>query len=92
MGAGGRSGRGDVCRARAELEDRLHRPAVAEADPEMGRRLHGVGYVQISQIENGDAEPYPSTVRKLAQALGVAPHELMEPEDAPGQTMALATA
>jgi transcriptional regulator with XRE-family HTH domain len=36
-------------------------------------------HVQISRIESGKASPYPSTVRKLAQALGVAPHELLEP-------------
>ena len=40
----------------------------------------GVNYVQISRIERGDVEPYPSTVRKLAQALGVTPSDLMEPE------------
>jgi transcriptional regulator with XRE-family HTH domain len=39
----------------------------------------GVTYVQICRIETGKAQPYPSTVRKLAQALDVAPHELMEP-------------
>jgi len=40
----------------------------------------GVTYVQISRIERGAAEPYPGTVRKLATALGVAPTDLMEPE------------
>ncbi len=40
----------------------------------------GVNYVQISRIEQGDVEPRPGTVRKLATALGVAPVELMEPE------------
>jgi transcriptional regulator with XRE-family HTH domain len=45
-----------------------------------------VTYVQISRIERGEAEPYPSTVRKLATALGVAPSDLMEPE--PGKAAA----
>lgn len=42
----------------------------------------GITHVQISRIENGDAEPYPSTVRKLAAALNVEPAELMEPAEA----------
>lgn len=41
----------------------------------------GVNYVQISRIERGDVEPYPSTVRKLAAALNVAPSDLMESEE-----------
>jgi len=40
----------------------------------------GVTYVQISRIERGKVEPYPSTIRKLAAALGVAPSDLMAPE------------
>jgi transcriptional regulator with XRE-family HTH domain len=40
----------------------------------------GVSRVAIVRIENGASEPYPSTVRKLAAALNVEPHELMEPE------------
>ena len=38
----------------------------------------GVTAVQISRIENGEANPYPSTVRKLAAALNVEPHDLMD--------------
>ena len=39
----------------------------------------GISRVSVVRIENGDAEPYPSTTRKLAAALGVAPADLMEP-------------
>lgn len=40
----------------------------------------GITHVQISRLENESAEPHPSTVRKLAAALGVEPAELMEPD------------
>jgi transcriptional regulator with XRE-family HTH domain len=39
----------------------------------------GVSEVTINRIENGRHDPRFSTVRKLAQALNVAPPELMEP-------------
>ena len=39
----------------------------------------GITPVQVSRIERGEAEPYPSTVRKLAAVLKVKPAELMEP-------------
>jgi transcriptional regulator with XRE-family HTH domain len=39
----------------------------------------GLSRVAVVRIESGTTEPYPSTVRKLASALGVQPHELMEP-------------
>ena len=38
----------------------------------------GINRVTLARIETG-AEPYPATVRKLAEALGVDPAELMEP-------------
>ena len=38
----------------------------------------GINRVTLARIEAG-AEPYPATVRKLADALGVDPSELMEP-------------
>lgn len=41
--------------------------------------LAGMTHTQISRIETGLSEPYPSTVRKLAAALGVDPTDLMEP-------------
>jgi transcriptional regulator with XRE-family HTH domain len=39
----------------------------------------GINRVTLARIETG-AEPYPATTRKLAQALGVEPEALMEPE------------
>jgi transcriptional regulator with XRE-family HTH domain len=40
-----------------------------------------VSKMTIYRIETGQNEPYPTTTRKLAEALGVEPHELMEPHD-----------
>lgn len=39
-----------------------------------------INRVSLARIETGDAEPRPSTIRKLAEALGVEPEQLMEPE------------
>ena len=39
----------------------------------------GVSRVTIARLETGVDEPRPSTTRKLAQALGVEPEDLMEP-------------
>jgi len=58
---------------------RTVRERAALTQRELAERA-GVNYVQISRIENGDAQPRPGTVRKLATALGVAPVDLMEPE------------
>lgn len=44
------------------------------------RELSGVStvaYATIHAIESGTQEPRPSTVRKLAHALGIAPEDLM---------------
>ena len=41
-------------------------------------RKAGINRVTLARIETG-AEPYPATVRKLAEALGVEPAALMEP-------------
>ena len=38
----------------------------------------GVSYNTIWRLENGYTEARPSTIRKLAQALGVEPRELMK--------------
>ena len=35
----------------------------------------------ISQIETGKRQPYPSTIRKLADALGVDPQVLLKGDD-----------
>lgn len=39
----------------------------------------GVNRVTITRLEHGGDQPFPTTVRKLADALGVEPDELMEP-------------
>jgi len=38
----------------------------------------GVGEATICRIEQGRVRPRPSTLRKLAAALGIAPEELTE--------------
>lgn len=43
--------------------------------------LSGVSLTTISGIENKHRSANPSTVRKLASALGVEPHELMMESD-----------
>jgi transcriptional regulator with XRE-family HTH domain len=40
----------------------------------------GLTPATLSRIESGAQEPYMSTVRKLAEALGVKPTDLMEPQ------------
>src|SRR5215211_1636705 len=39
----------------------------------------GVNRVTIARIEGGKDEPFPTTIRKVADALGVEPEELLEP-------------
>jgi transcriptional regulator with XRE-family HTH domain len=39
----------------------------------------GVNRVTIARIEGGKDEPFPTTVRKVADALGVEPEDLSEP-------------
>ena len=41
----------------------------------------GLNRVTIAKIEAGTVEPYPSTVRKLADALGIEARELMRAEE-----------
>ena len=41
----------------------------------------GVSRATIARIEAGEIIPYPRTVRKLAEARGVAPTELVPPEE-----------
>lgn len=38
----------------------------------------GVGYPTISRIENDRVDPHFSTIRKLAEALGIDPAELVK--------------
>jgi transcriptional regulator with XRE-family HTH domain len=44
----------------------------------------GVNRVTIARLEGGTDHPVPTTVRKLADALGVSPEELMDPSPALG--------
>jgi transcriptional regulator with XRE-family HTH domain len=41
-------------------------------------RMSTVGPVTISELERGAREAQPRTIRKLAEALGVEPKELMK--------------
>lgn len=43
-------------------------------------RKSGVAYDTISKLETGKREAQPRTLRKLAEALGVEPKELMKGE------------
>jgi len=43
--------------------------------------MSGVSYDTITKVENGHREARPSTIRKLARALGVEPRELMKREE-----------
>jgi transcriptional regulator with XRE-family HTH domain len=40
----------------------------------------GVAFDNINKLENERREAQPRTIRKLAEALGVEPHELMKEE------------
>jgi transcriptional regulator with XRE-family HTH domain len=40
--------------------------------------MSGVSYDTITKVENGHREARPSTIRKLARALGVQPGELIK--------------
>jgi len=44
-------------------------------------RESGVAYDTISHLERGNREAQPRTVRRLAEVLGVEPHELMKGEE-----------
>jgi transcriptional regulator with XRE-family HTH domain len=43
-------------------------------------RITGIAQDTISQLETGKREAQPRTIRKLAEALGVQPKELMKEE------------
>ena len=67
--------------------------AMAESGPaalslrDLGK-LAGVSYDAIHAIEVGKQEPRPSTVRKLAAALGIEPEVLFTNPDESGKTVA----
>jgi transcriptional regulator with XRE-family HTH domain len=44
-------------------------------------RAAGVGLDAVNRIEKGRRDALPSTLRKLAQALGVEPRDLMKGEE-----------
>ena len=50
--------------------------------------LAGVSRATLISLEAGRENPYPTTVRKLAKALGVAPDALMEPAEEEGKAAA----
>ena len=41
-------------------------------------RMTGIAHDSISQLETGKRKAQPKTIRKLAEALGVEPRELMK--------------
>ena len=41
-------------------------------------RLAGLTHATVWKLENGPANAHPKTIRKLAQALGVEPRELVK--------------
>ena len=43
--------------------------------------ITGIAHDSISQLETGKREAQPKTIRKLAEALGVEPSELMKEEE-----------
>jgi transcriptional regulator with XRE-family HTH domain len=44
-------------------------------------RMTGVAQDTISALETGKREAHPGTIRKLAEALGVEPQELIEEQE-----------
>ncbi len=44
-------------------------------------RLAGLTHATVWKLENGPAEAHPRTIRKLAEALGVEPEELLRKEE-----------
>ena len=44
-------------------------------------RLTGIAFDTISRLETGKQRAQPRTIRKLAEALGVEPRELMKGDD-----------
>jgi transcriptional regulator with XRE-family HTH domain len=56
---------------------------------ELARRT-GLSKLTITQLEAGERAPYGQTVRRLAEALGVSPHDLALPEELAEQKKAAA--
>ena len=56
---------------------------------ELARRA-GLSKLTITQLEAGERAPFGQTVRRLADALGVAPNDLASPEELAEQKKAAA--
>jgi transcriptional regulator with XRE-family HTH domain len=56
---------------------------------ELARRT-GLSKLTITQLEAGERAPYGQTVRRLAEALDVSPHDLALPEELAEQKKAAA--
>jgi transcriptional regulator with XRE-family HTH domain len=59
---------------------RAVRIARALSQAELAQRS-GVSRVSITRLESGDVDARFATIRKLAEALGVEPRELMAPDE-----------
>ncbi|MBI4506003.1 MAG: helix-turn-helix transcriptional regulator [Chloroflexi bacterium] len=57
---------------------KLVRERKALTQHQLGEKAR-VNRVTIPRVERGSDQPFPTTVRKLADALGVEPEDLMEP-------------
>jgi transcriptional regulator with XRE-family HTH domain len=54
------------------------RERAALSQEELGEQA-GLARTTVLRLEKGGEAPYPSTIRKLARALGVRPDQLMGP-------------
>jgi transcriptional regulator with XRE-family HTH domain len=61
---------------------RFYRERAALTQQELAQKA-GITQAQLSRIERLQVQPLPSTIRRLAEVLGVAPSELMGPPDQP---------
>ncbi len=58
-----------------KLKELRERKSLSQRDLE---ERSGVSHVTINRIERGVRKPWPKTVRKLSEALGVEPEELIK--------------
>ncbi len=68
----------------AEVRLRVWRERKALSQRDLAQ-LAGVSQFSISKIETGNQNPRPSTLRKLAAALGLTPEQLFQHPDVPGR-------
>jgi transcriptional regulator with XRE-family HTH domain len=62
----------------ARLRETRREQALSQRDL---HRMTGIAHDSISQLETGKRRAQPKTIRKLADALGVEPKELMKEEE-----------